>query len=345
MNNNPLISVIVPCRNAEKYLSNCFASLDNQTYKNVQYILVNDGSTDNTEKLLLEHASTNRNYLILNTFGTGVAAARNCGIENSSGEYVTFVDSDDIISPYHVENLFKCLRANDADVAVCSYKKVKDGKNYKEYNFTPPPTHTEKQYSQIELYDRINAVKQFLAQKKFDYSVWNKLYSSKIIKENNIRFMFGCRYNEDSLFNYKYLKHVDKAVFINFPTHFYVQRKNSLVHLPFNEYRLDAYKSLNAIIKDSEEKHPEFVHYAHAIRACLSCEIIYFIKKSAYSNGKVISKIIEYLQKDAPHLKYCKKLHLYRRLFIPLVPKVSKLLLCKRRKNLSDGFLLPDFMI
>ena len=163
------------------------------------------------------------------------------------------------------------------------------------------------------------------------------------MRDNKIRFLDGCRYNEDSLFNYKYFKHAKKTVLIHCKTYLYVQRKTSLVHLPFNEYKLDAYFSLNSIVKDAYENLPQVIHYAHAIRVALSCEIIYLIKNSKYDNGAVIKKIIDYIKTDCKHLKFCKRTHRYRRVLIPLVPTVAKLLLYKRTKK--EDYLPPQFEI
>ena len=120
-----------------------------------------------------------------------------------------------------------------------------------------------------------------------------------------------------------------------------MKRRKSLVHQKFNEFKLDAYKSLNNIVKDAHENNNELIHYAHTIRVYLSCEIIFFIKCSKYANGDVIRQIAEYIKNDCKHLKYCNRLHLYRKWLIPLVPLVVKILLCKRLK-LKGNFITPE---
>ncbi|MBR2449768.1 MAG: glycosyltransferase [Clostridia bacterium] len=338
MKDLPLISVVVPCHNSQIFLSNCLKSLDAQTYENVEFLMVDDGSTDDTFKILSAHAENNPKYKILQANGAGVSTARNIGIDNAQGEFITFLDSDDMYSPYHLELLQQHVNACGADTAVIDYLKVPEGKAYETFRFAVPedvPT---------EEFDNKVALEEFLAQLKFEFSVWNKMYSGNVIREHNVRFLDGCRYNEDSLFNYKYFKHAQKTVLIHWLTYLYVQRKNSLVHMPFNEYKLDAYFSLNNILKDAYENRPDVIHYAHSIRVALSCEIIYIIKRSKYDNGAVIRKIIDYIKTDAKHLKYCKRTHRYRRVLIPLVPPVAKLLLCRRRKS-KTGTLPKQFDI
>lgn len=346
MENLPLISVVVPCRNAEKFLKNCLTSLDNQTYKNLQIIMVDDSSEDLTYSLLVKHAETHPNYLILKTNGKGVSATRNTGINNAKGEYLAFMDCDDIIAPYHIEYLYNQVKLCNADAGVIDYKRVKENTKYDQIKF--------KNYKKIktETFAGLDGLKQYLSQKKFEFSAWNKLYSKKIIDEFNVRFLEGCQYNEDSLFNYKFFVHAKKTVLTHAITYFYVQRKTSLVHLPFNISKLDAFMSLNNIIKDAYENQPEIIHYAHVMRVAITCEMLFYIKFSKfnddktltkYNNGTIINKLIQYAEIDAKHIKYCKETHLYRRLLIPLVPPVAKLLLSKRRKN--GGELLPQFFI
>ncbi len=343
MNDLPLISVVVPCYNSQRFLSNCLKSLDKQTYQNAEYIIVDDGSTDDTYKILTKHAKKHPKYKIIKTEGVGVSTARNIGIDNAKGEFITFLDSDDMFSPYHLELLKDQTLKTGADTAVIDYYKVPEGKSYESHYFALP----DYKHVPIEVFDNKSALEEFLAQLKFEFSVWNKMYSTKIIKEHGVRFLDGCRYNEDSLFNYKYFKHAQKTVLIHWLTYLYVQRKNSLVHMPFNEYKLDAYFSLNNILKDAYENRPDVIHYAHSIRVALSCEIIYIIKRSKYKNGAVIRKIIDYIKTDCKHLKFCKRTHRYRRVLIPLVPPVAKLLLCRRRKDktgtLPEQFNIIDF--
>ena len=334
-----LISVVMPCYNSERFIINSLISLQNQTYKNLQIILVDDQSTDNTLSIITDFAKGKDNFEVYVNQKKGVSSARNTGIDKAKGEYIAFMDSDDILSPYHIENLYTALSSTGADLSICAYKKSAYDKTYDKIKFKKPD------FKRYELYDKVTATQYFLAQKKFEFSVWNKLYSTKIIKENNVSFVEYCRYNEDSLFNYKYLKVIDKTVFVPFPTYYYVQTKNSLVRRGFNEYKLDAYISLNGILHDAYNNFPEVKEYAHAIRVALTCEILFFIKRSKYNNRRSIRKIIEYATEDCKHLKYCKHVKLYRRLFIPLVPTVAKILLAKRiSPSIKEEFSLPAWL-
>lgn len=335
---NIKVTVVVPCHNAQDFVLRTLTSIENQTHKNLQVILVDDHSTDNTKNILLDFALNKQNFTVISSCGIGVSCARNTGIDNADGDYIAFIDSDDVVSPFHIETLLRGVLEHNADLSITSYKKVADKKPLDKYKFIEPKKVNAR------LYDKTSATEQFLSQKRFEFSVWNKLYSVKIIKDFNVRFLDGCKYNEDSLFNYKYLKHTKLTAFFDTVTYFYVQRKSSLVHKLFVEHKLDAYFSLNNIVVDSSKNFVEVIHYAHSIRAALTCEILFFLYKSDYSNPLVINKIIEYINEDVKHLKRCKRVHLYRRVFMPLVPPLAKLLLFRRRKKPVDDYNLPDSM-
>ena len=152
------------------------------------------------------------------------------------------------------------------------------------------------------------------------------------MKDNNIFFIDNCRYGEDTNFNYLYLKHINKLVYIHKNLYFYVQRKNSLFHQNFNPNRLDAFYCLNSNIKDSKQSFPEVYSQTMALRTMVCCEILFSIYKSPYANTAVISKILEYLNAGIPHLKRCRRIALYRRVLIPIAPTIARLLLGKRAK-------------
>lgn len=241
--------------------------------------------------------------------------------------------------PFIINNLITAVLENNAEMAVCNFVRVNDGTPYENYKM-------KKTFSgKVKTYNKTEATEQYLSQKKFDFCVWNKIYNLKILKENNITFIDNCRYGEDTNFNYLYLKHINKlVVHINQSLYFYVQRTNSLVHQNFNEKRLDAYYCLNGNIIDSDKNFPEVLKYAITTRTMVCCEMIYFIYKCKYNNVNVINKILEYMKLGMSYLKKCKKVALYRRLLIPLVPCLAKILLRKRIKSGNTNAPLPKSM-
>ena len=340
--NLPLISVIVPCYNAENFIDKCLQSLCKQSYKNLEIIAVDDFSTDDTFKILSFYAKKDSRIIPLKSKNKGVSCARNTGIDIAKGKFITFMDSDDFVSPFHIELLATELISSGADVSIIQYKRARENAKYNPNKFIKPQNY------KTEKFDKLGALKEYLCQNKFEFCAWNKLYSGEILRKNNIRFEEDCHYNEDSLFNYKFFKQANKTVLVKTPTYYYVQRSNSLVHQPFSEYKLSAFISLNNIIKDAYNDFPAIIHHAHVMRLAICCELIYYIKffkfnGGTFNNGAIIRKILHYLAVDVKHLKFCREPKLYRKILIPLMPPVFNALLCKRKK--LDGNLPTQFSI
>ena len=127
----PIVSVIVPIYNTEKYITECIESLLRQTYKPLEIVLVDDGSTDSSSIICDNFSSQKPNVKVIHTKNQGRTRARITGVEHSSGEYVTFVDSDDHVAPTYVEHLVCCLFEQDVDISCCqSYNVVGEQKRY-----------------------------------------------------------------------------------------------------------------------------------------------------------------------------------------------------------------------
>lgn len=326
------VSIIIPCYNMEKYLQNCFLSLDNQDYTNLEIIFIDDGSTDNTLPLLLKYCENKKNCRVISQKNMGLASARNTGLRNCTGDYIYFFDPDDMLAPNTISTAVKYSEANNCDLFIFGFHRIKE-KNYTDIKFHTKPI--KKLYN----YDKLSAIEQYLSQNIFFSSVWNKLYKTSILKDNNIFFVDGCRYSEDTYFNYVYLLFTNKITYANAKMYYYVNRNNSLTHDGFKESRLDAFLSLNYILMDS--KNNASIHgYAHALRCFQCCEYLYFIKKSKYNKVNVINYILSCLKESTPYLKKCKKVTLFRRMAIPLVYPIAKLFLRNQIKN-GDKSPLP----
>ena len=119
-----LISVIVPVYNVEKFLDKCISSIVNQTYKNLEIILIDDGSTDESVQICDKWQEKDNRVRLTHKENTGVSDTRNIGLEKTTGEYICFVDSDDYIEPDYIENLYKSLTENNADIASITYSSI-----------------------------------------------------------------------------------------------------------------------------------------------------------------------------------------------------------------------------
>ena len=139
-----LISVIIPIYNVEKYLNKCIDSIINQTYKNLEIILVDDGSPDNCPQICDEYAKKDNRIKVIHKKNGGVSSARNVGLINSTGNYIGFIDPDDYIEPIMYEKLLKVLKESNTLVSMCGFYKIKDNKIIKIDNYDEKIISSEK---------------------------------------------------------------------------------------------------------------------------------------------------------------------------------------------------------
>lgn len=201
----------------EKYLPKCLESLIKQTLKDIEIICVNDGSMDNSLAILKEFASKDSRIRIIDNQHQGVAKTRNTGIEQSTGEYIGFVDSDDYIDIDFFEKLYNSATKSNSDIAIASILKHKNFFNIYNAKYT-------KEETAITIQDKIKLCED---KKHFFFYAWNKIYHSGFIKENNIKFSEGQIY-EDVMFAIKALYYSNKIISVYGTKYHYIEHKNSL---------------------------------------------------------------------------------------------------------------------
>lgn len=211
------LSIIVPVYNVEKYLPKCLESLIKQTLNDIEIICVNDGSMDNSLAILKEFASKDSRIRIIDNQHQGVAKTRNTGIEQSTGEYIGFVDSDDYIDIDFFEKLYNSATKSNSDIAIASILKHKNLFNIYNAKYT-------KEETAITIQDKIKLCED---KKHFFFYAWNKIYHSGFIKENNIKFSEGQIY-EDVMFAIKALYYSNKIISVYGTKYHYIEHENSL---------------------------------------------------------------------------------------------------------------------
>jgi len=237
-----LISVIIPIYNVENYLSKCVDSVLNQTYQNLEIILVDDGSKDNCGQICDEYAQKDNRVKVVHKPNGGVSQARNVGLDNSNGEFIAFVDPDDYIEKDMLSELKQNLE--DADLSACGCQKIFENKVIEQLKVKKSVLIDKQKFIKNLFYN---------GEHKYQYQgfLWDKLYKSKIIKQHNIRFKEEIKYNEDRLFVYEYINKCDKGVFIsNYIGYNYYQRDNSAMMQ--KEYKKEMYTEFIAFDKMSE---------------------------------------------------------------------------------------------
>ncbi len=211
------ISVIIPVYNAEKYLTKCLNSIVNQTYTNLEIILVNDGSKDSSLNICYEYKKKDDRIKVINNDNHGASYSRNCGISISTGEYIMFIDADDYIENNFIERLITCNEYETYDLFISCYTDFYDKNIFKEKKLIDENILT------------FDLKKDYLNIVKYLRTPWGKIYKLNIIKENNIKFPEDYITAEDQIFNFRYLKYIKKYRFLNECLYFYRhENKNSL---------------------------------------------------------------------------------------------------------------------
>ncbi len=211
---NPLISIIVPVYNVEQYLDKCVESIVNQTYTNLEIILVDDGSSDSSPALCDKWEKSDKRVIVIHKHNGGVSSARNAALDVSRGDYIGFVDSDDYLEPDMYENLLDSIKQNKSDVAVCGFKYKDNCFSFKNNAVISSPE------AKIMLFNN----RDFPA---FEGYSCNKLYSAKIIQSNKIRFNEKYLICEDTLFNFSVFDYSDKVSLVNYCGYNYQYRSSS----------------------------------------------------------------------------------------------------------------------
>ena len=228
MNNRPLVSVIVPVYNVEKYLSRCLDSLINQTLKNLEIICINDGSKDNSIKILEEYSQKDNRIIILNQDNAGLSAARNNGMNHAKGEYIGFVDSDDWVNLNFFEKLYNAAKKYGCDIAAADFIREHPKRKKKRLNITE-----EKVYQRPE--------EKYLICKTYrEGCVWNKIYKTEFLKSINLNFVKGMYY-EDRDFTARSLYFSDKLVTVPDTFYRYFVNPKSIVKKGLNKIQNEHY--------------------------------------------------------------------------------------------------------
>lgn len=237
-----LVSIIVPVYNVENYLDDCLESIKVQTYKNIEIIAVEDCSTDNSKLILESHCSDKRIKIIQQNKNSGLSAARNKGIEVAKGDYLIFVDSDDVIHNNLVATCIKCLKDTNADMITYGIAPFQDGILQSEiYNSSSQTNAT--------------AIKQYEDFFELEYYACSKFIRTSILKSSKIRFPLGLHY-EDWPFHWHIGLEINNKFYLQENMYFYRKRSTSITGSTGKEL-LDAFKVQLMVISIIEHYNSE----------------------------------------------------------------------------------------
>lgn len=303
------ISVVVPIYNVEKYIRSCIESIIEQTYKNLEIILVDDGSPDNCGIICDEYASKDKRIKVIHKVNGGLSDARNIGISIAKGEFISFVDSDDTIEKDMYETLLNAIYTYNADIAECGYYKV-----------YPDKIIQPKYLRETKCFNTYNALEELISFGYFQTVVWNKLYKTNTIK--GIMFPVG-RINEDEFWTYKVFSEAKRLVYVNKIKYYYLQRPGSIMQNEYNVKRLDALDAHNERLRFISNKYPELYNIA---------EKYYVLHSLLQYNNLLKSKGLDNTKKFLYEIR-CWLLDNYKKLLSN--PQMGKTKLWLRLFNLS----------
>lgn len=313
------ISVIVPVYNTEKYLEKCLDSISSQTYSNLEIIVVDDGSKDNSAYVYNKFKQKDSRVVIICKNNGGLSDARNYGIIHSTGEYICFIDSDDYIEVDYIEKMYNAIEKYNADICCCG--KIIETKNKSNY------VNTKNEF----VVNSVEALKLYLQKKEIDNSAVDKLY--KRILFDHIRFPIG-KYYEDIGTVYKLFIASNNIVHIKNPLYHYVMREQSISHERYSEKQLDSLYMTKEAVNDIMRLYPQLKEYATAYYAL---ELVTTIRQIYHSLGK--EEI--YTKYNSIFEEYCEnfKLFICNR-HIPFLKKIMMIFIRYRFFILVDRILI-----
>ena len=238
---NPLVSIIVPIYKVEPYLRRCLDSIVNQTYTNLEIILVDDGSPDGCPQICDEYAARDKRIVVIHKDNGGLSDARNAGLDICKGEYISFVDSDDWTNENYIANLLDIITKNKADIAIAENIRT-DG-----------CSEPSKGNISINVYTPQNALKHLFSQNHIAFTVsWGKLYKKSLF--TSLRFPIG-KYHEDEFTTYILFYKSKKIVYTSEILYYYYQRADSTMGTPHPYDLLEAEeKQFDFILKHNMAK-------------------------------------------------------------------------------------------
>lgn len=266
MINDKLISIIIPVYNSEKTLDRCITSIINQSYKNLEIIIVNDGSTDGSLEICQKYSKFDNRINTFNQCNKGVGSSRNLGLNSCKGEYILFIDSDDLIEENYIKTLYQSAILTDADI-IESGARVILNNNVQIY----PYEKNEK----ISIYNNKMYCESYLNFES-NVSVWGKLFKRELIGDT--RFI-DLNINEDFIFSWSILKKTKiycENLYTNYT--YYLDKQDSLSKQPFNKSNMSMLYYINNVVNDIKEKYPEMINQAIShYSACLLHNLILYL--------------------------------------------------------------------
>lgn len=285
MSDNPLISVVIPVYKVENYLRECLDSVISQTYKNLDIILVDDGSLDNCPAICDEYAEKDSRIKVIHRQNGGLSAARNSGIDVARGEYITFIDSDDYVSRAYVEQLYLTLRTSGAGVAQCISTSKADCLN-------------DKINPEYEIYSAHDAIRGAFLNNRVVRTAWGKLYPMSIFSDEGGRIRYPEGQTAEDLYVIPLVFDLAGSLALTDSTkYFFRVRNDSLWHRPFDARKLDSFITTSFLEGFLAPRYPDLLNYLQWDDLRLSLYILRRALQSEPEDSPIVSQIYQRIKK------------------------------------------------
>lgn len=279
----PLVSVIVPCFNIERYIGACLESIAAQNYTNLEVVLVDDGSTDGTTRIIEEFAKTREGWRIVTQPNGGLSSARNKGIDASSGEWLVFVDGDDLITEDAIEQLVASAFATGASLICANHFIRSRGRDVAAYTTSGCP-------STMSRHDAFESV---LYHRWIDVSACAKMYARQVFQD--VRFPVGRVYEDTYIFDELLVK-VEMVGIVDRPIYHYVVRPESIVNLTWSGRQLQFVEAVEKLVGRAEALYPDLEQAARRRRVHARLSVLRYMEHVTGSDRDRRSEIVSYIR-------------------------------------------------
>lgn len=281
------VSILIPAYNAAAFLPKCLDSVLNQTYQDLQVVIVDDGSKDKTLEVCHKYAEKDSRIEVYHQVNQGVAATRNHLLEKVKGDYVLFVDADDWIELDMVEYLVSLATELDAEMVMCD-RVINDAK----------PSVIE---PKISILPQEEAIRDFIHHDYFVGALWNKLFKKSVVE--GLSFHKDICYGEDALFTWDVLQRVKNVVASDKQLYHYYMNEESISHQSFGEKKLTGHKTWTILTKEVEEKWPQYTGLVHGVFARSDMHLLQAAAQSNYPKDEHICELQRNVRKNYKFLK------------------------------------------
>lgn len=321
---NELISIIVPVYNVKPYLNKCVCSIMEQSYKNIEILLIDDGSTDGSGEMCDRLAEYDDRITVIHQSNAGLSSARNTGIDNSKGEWIAFLDSDDWVEPTMYEELLRLAKAKNTQISSCAVNYV---------TFEGMPINITNNTGSEYIYDLKEIIRGLLTQDRIRFEVWNKLWKRSLI--GNTRYISG-QVSEDVYWDRKMFNASKKMAFIDKPLHNYRVSRPGNTNSKFRIARMCVFEEFdkwsNELI-ELDMREEAYIIYYIAMRFCVIIyEEAFRTKQKKIIMEDLMSRFNRYHSKIKGKLKISKSMFLF---------SISPMAYCKvikmKRKNSENN--------